>query len=151
MAFIDRIVEYPGRYKLIDDEGNVLGVYTLERQEGEVSEEGTPLNATNLNTNINSLITSKMNGINIDANSNVKVRNIQSGSVSIKASAKSVASKTVTFPIRFTSAPKISVTPASSSPQSVHVSIASVTTTSFQIKLYRTSKGTTTVHWVAVL
>lgn len=50
MAFTDRIVEYPGRYKLTDvGTGDELGTFDLERAEGEVTEPGTLLNANNLN------------------------------------------------------------------------------------------------------
>lgn len=50
MAFVDRIVEYPGRYKLtVAGTGDVLGTFDLERAEGEITEPGTLLNANNLN------------------------------------------------------------------------------------------------------
>lgn len=51
MAFIDRVVEYPGRYTLTNvDTGTVLGTFDLVRAEGEVYTDGTLLNANNLNT-----------------------------------------------------------------------------------------------------
>ena len=50
MAFIDRIVEHPGRYILTNvDTGTVLGTFDLVRAEGEEYEPGTLLNANNLN------------------------------------------------------------------------------------------------------
>ena len=50
MAFIDRIVEHPGRYTLTNvDTGTVLGTFDLVRAEGEEYEAGTLLNANNLN------------------------------------------------------------------------------------------------------
>ena len=50
MAFIDRIVEYPGRYTLTNvDTGTVLGTFDLVRAEGDVYTDGTLLNANNLN------------------------------------------------------------------------------------------------------
>lgn len=52
MAFVDRIVEYPNRYNLIDGNGDTFGTYTLERAEGEITEAGTLLNAANLNSGI---------------------------------------------------------------------------------------------------
>ena len=48
MAFADREVQYPGRVKLTPVSGTA-NVYDMERQEGEVYEEGTILNAENLN------------------------------------------------------------------------------------------------------
>lgn len=51
MAFIDRVVENPGRYTLTNaDTGVVLGVFDIARAEGEVYDPGTLLNANNLNT-----------------------------------------------------------------------------------------------------
>jgi hypothetical protein len=52
MAFTDRQVEYPNRFYLTDENGNQTGPFTLTRAEGEVIEEGTPLSAENLNTEI---------------------------------------------------------------------------------------------------
>lgn len=50
MAFIDRVVDHPGRYKLINvDTREELGVFDLERDEGNIYEPGTLLNANNLN------------------------------------------------------------------------------------------------------
>ena len=51
MAFIDRVVENPGRYILTNaDSGVVLGTFDLIRAEGEIYTTGTLLNALNLNT-----------------------------------------------------------------------------------------------------
>lgn len=51
MAFIDRVVEHPGRYILTNaDSGVVLGTFDLVRSEGEEYTPGTLLNALNLNT-----------------------------------------------------------------------------------------------------
>ena len=49
MAFVDRIVEHPGRFRLtqVDDD-----VFDLTREEGEVTEAGTPLDAEHLNGEI---------------------------------------------------------------------------------------------------
>ena len=53
MSFTDRIVEHPGRYMLTDVSTNeVLGTFDLVRAEGTVTEEGTPLTAANLNTEV---------------------------------------------------------------------------------------------------
>lgn len=51
MAFIDRIVEHPGRYILTNATTGVeLGTFDLVRAEGDVYTDGTLLNANNLNT-----------------------------------------------------------------------------------------------------
>ena len=51
MKFIDREVEFPNRIKLkevrIEQDGTV---YDIEREEGDITTSGTPLNAANLNT-----------------------------------------------------------------------------------------------------
>lgn len=50
MAFVDRIVDYPGRFILKDaNSGTVFGTYDLVRDEGTIHEPGTLLNANNLN------------------------------------------------------------------------------------------------------
>ena len=50
MAFVDRVVDYPGRYILKDaNSGTVFGTYDLVRDEGTIHEPGTLLNANNLN------------------------------------------------------------------------------------------------------
>lgn len=55
MEFKDRSVQHPGRIKLTRVAGDV---YDLERAEGLVEEEGTPINAATLNQ-----MTSQMDGI----------------------------------------------------------------------------------------
>lgn len=51
ITFVDRIAEHPARRKLSTiDTAQVFGVYDVERDEGTVSQEGTPLNATTFNT-----------------------------------------------------------------------------------------------------
>lgn len=52
MAFTDRVVQYPNRYILEDEDGNQTGPYTLIRDEGEVTEAGTLLNAEGLTENV---------------------------------------------------------------------------------------------------
>ena len=92
MAFTDRQVEYPNRFYLTDENGNQTGPFTLTRAEGEVIEEGTPLSAENLNTEISeaaasaaSAATAKFNSaFTIDSSNNVGFRNLQSGTVVVK-------------------------------------------------------------------
>ena len=57
--FVDRVVEHPGRYTLTDTGGSVLGTYDLSRDEGTITEAGTPLNAANMN-----LVVDEVNDIN---------------------------------------------------------------------------------------
>lgn len=48
IIFNDRLVQYPNRVKLVPVSGQD-GVYDVSRAEGSVQQEGTPLNAENLN------------------------------------------------------------------------------------------------------
>ena len=51
MAFEDRVVEHPNRWKLINpNDGTDFSVWDMERDEGVVTQEGTPLNAAAFNT-----------------------------------------------------------------------------------------------------
>lgn len=51
MPFEDRLVEYPNRYTMTDASGNTSTVY-LDPDPGEVTQEGTMLNAETLNAEI---------------------------------------------------------------------------------------------------
>lgn len=62
MAWTDRVTEFPNRFRL--EEIDALNkIYDLIRAEGEVSVEGTPLNAQNLTAETNELILRKLNTI----------------------------------------------------------------------------------------
>lgn len=64
-TFTDRVVEHPGRYTLTDTGGAELGTYDLSRDEGTVTEAGTPLNAAHLNPVINEIndINDRLDGL----------------------------------------------------------------------------------------
>lgn len=47
--FVDRLVEFPGRIKLTDVSSGTEQVVDVTREEGNIIEEGTLLNASNLN------------------------------------------------------------------------------------------------------
>ena len=152
MAFVDRVVEHPGRVTLTPT-GNT-NEYDMTRSEGTVTEEGTPLNATNLNTIIQEMIDNALapysSALDVDANGNVHFRNLQSGSVRMKmTAARATVTATVTFPRAFTTLPKIVVTPLTASPSACSVSVSNVSTTGFTVYFYRTTKTDTTVYWHA--
>ncbi len=151
MALKNRLVEYPNRYILRDEAGNETGPYYLIRDEGEVEEPGTPLNAENIAAEIKDVVDSALEPFTIDNNGNVSVKNIQRGKATIQGKAKAVTSKEVKFPKAFTKVPTVVVTPATTIPQSVHASVYNVTTTGFTLHLYRKTKATNTVHWVAMV
>jgi hypothetical protein len=152
MAFTDRVVEYPGRVVLTPT-GNA-NEYDMTRSEGTVTEEGTALNATNLNTIIQDMIDNAIapysSALDVDANGNVHFRNLQSGSVQMKVNtAKTTVTATVTFPRAFTKLPKIVVTPLTASPAACSVSVSNVSTTGFTVYFYRTTATNTYVYWIA--
>lgn len=99
--FVDRDVQYPGRVT-ITGEGDgfaqaiVLGEMlqitpasggvdaTITRNEGIVTEEGTPLNATNLNSGINQMIAAALKAnvamLTMSANSSKALTDVPAGS-----------------------------------------------------------------------
>lgn len=151
MALTNRLVEHPGRVLLtpVDGEENT---YDLTRAEGEVIEEGSPLDADTLNTEISDQIGAATAGISTDANNNIQFRNLQSGAATLKTknNAKKTVKKTVTFKTAYTKKPSIVVTPCSTAPGALQVSVSGVTYTGFTIYCYRTSGTTdTVVNWIA--
>lgn len=153
MAFVNRVVEHPGRV-VLDPVSGETNTYDMTRAEGEVTEEGTPLNAENLNSVISEMISDAIaeisNALDIDENGNVKFRNLQSGIAKVKVSAANITSSVnVTFPQAFTKVPKVAVTPVSSVPGKVSVGVGNRTTTGFTIFLYRTNAVDTNVTWIA--
>jgi hypothetical protein len=158
MAFTDRQVEYPNRFYLTDENGNQTGPFTLTRAEGEVIEEGTPLTAENLNTEISETANSAAaaavatfnSAFTIDSSNNVGFRNLQSGTVVVKVKkAKTTYKAAVKFPKAFTKRPNVIACPWSGAPAACQVSVSDVTTTGFNVYFYRTTKADTTVFWMA--
>ncbi len=149
MAFIDRIVEYPNRYLLEDTGGTQTGPYTLIRDEGTIYDEGTPLNAANLNGEISNALSN----FDIDNSGNVHVRNVQCGLASEAVGANATISMNITFSPAFTGVPYVNVTPLTSSPTAWTVSVASITTTGCTIwlKNNNASSYTAKVNWIAML
>lgn len=152
MAFVDRVVEYPGRVTLTAT-GNP-DEYDVTRSEGTVTEEGTPLTATNLNTIIQDMIDSALapysGALDIDANGNVHFRNLQSGNALLKVpTAKTTVTLNVTFPRPFTKVPKVVASPQSAGPSLMSTSVGNITTTGFNIYFYRTTAVDTNIFWIA--
>lgn len=60
MAFQDRIVQYPGRVTLTpamdENQAVIPDTFDVTRAEGTITRAGTPLNAANLNTEINATV-----------------------------------------------------------------------------------------------
>ena len=152
MAFEDRIVEHPGRVVLtpVTGETNTYDTdYTTA--EGEVTQEGTLLNADSMNAAVQDLIDSSMNGISLSTGGTLSVRNIQSGSETFSnPTANSVVTKSITFLTSFENVPVVVVTPNTGAPQNCHVGVTNITTTGFTLNFYRTTSVTTAIKWIAV-
>jgi hypothetical protein len=163
MAFIDRVVEHPGRFTLTNSEtGEVLGTFDLTRAEGTITTEGTQLNAANLNSelqsvitevneNVSDAVTTALSPFTIDSSQNVKVRNLQRGSARVDAKKNKVVTKHVNFPKAFSSVPSVAITPITAAPNLVSFSVKSVTTKGFDLCLYRSSDTDTSFYWIATL
>lgn len=151
MAFVNRITEHPNRVKLIPIEGGEPNIYDVVRYEGEVEEEGTPLNAENLNGEMENTIKVAMNGINIDSSNNVHFRNLQQGKAVVKTKTKKAVKKKITFSRAFTKVPIVVATPVTVVPQKVELGVTEITTTGFTIVIYRTNDTATDVNWIAVI
>lgn len=156
MAFVDRVVQYPGRIKLTDtSDSSVLGVFDVERAEGNVVVEGSPLNANTLNAEVaniaSGLVSDLTDAITVDANDNVTFRNLQAGTATVKITvAKTTVSVNVTFNQAFTKVPIVVCTPYATSPVGTTWSVANITTTGFTIYCYRTTVANVGFRWIAV-
>lgn len=150
MAFTDRVVQYPNRYLLEDTGGTQTGPYTLIRDEGTITDAGTPLNATNLNAEIAAAINSALAAFTIDANNNVSYKNLQTGRVNTSVSAKTTKSVTVTFTQAYDNVPNVVVTPISTDPTQVHATVSGISTTGFTMNIYATVARTCNVNWIAL-
>lgn len=147
MAFVDRVVQYPGRVKLTPVSGQT-NVYDMTRNEGTVTTAGTPLNAANLNSNMQTIAESAAAA---PAAKVAYISSIQRGKATItQTAAKTTVSATVTFPHAFAGVPSVSIVPVGTAPANISVSVSAVSTTSFKIYVYRTNKVNTTVYWTAI-
>ena len=83
MAFVDRIVEHPGRIRLtmVDDD-----VYDVTREEGTVTEAGTPLNAANLNAELADAVISRFTTATVSKDNISITTGATSGTVNVDAS-----------------------------------------------------------------
>ncbi len=152
MAFVDRVVQYPNRYDLVDTDGNNgfsvqgetlvinTGPYTLTRNEGTVTEAGTLLNALNLTDNVDEIATS----------------HFDSGKTAgIEVAAGGYADITITFNTAFASAPNVVATFSYASQQgrfgSCNVAVHDVTATGCVIRISNGDSGVRTpaVEWIA--
>ena len=153
MAFVDRVVEHPNRWKLtnVDDPTDVK-IYDVTREEGEITNPGTPLNAENLNSEIQAAAAAGLAALDIDATGNVRVQNIQCGAAKVTVKkANTSYTKAVTFAQAFSAVPRVVATPLSAGPEKVNLSVRDITTTGFSIYLNRTTATNTSVNWIAMI
>lgn len=153
MAFEDRLVEHPGRVVLTPVEGET-NTYDADytSAEGEVTQEGTMLNADEMNSAVQDLIDSAMNAFTISDNGTVRVRNIQAGVVSITpTAANTTTSKAFTFAETFENVPVVVVLPRSRAPQEITTyAVHDISTSGFTLYMRRTNKTQTQFMYLAV-
>jgi len=158
--------EYQGFSLSVGENRSGLSVQSYVSYEGEEEVE-TEVNGTDVYL---SALNIRMSGkqITIDAtygeeeqkywgdiylNGNVYVNNrpleLESGRVTVTASAATAGSVHIDFGTAFTSTPAITVTPHISAPQNAHVGVANTSTTGFDLTYWRSSAGTMTVSWIA--
>ena len=153
MAFVDRVVEHPNRWKLVNvDDPTDVKIYDVTREEGEVTNPGTPLNAESLNGEIQAAAAAGLADFDIDETGNVRVQNIQCGAAKVTVmKANTTYTKSVTFAQPFTAVPRVVATAVSAAPEKVNVSVKDVTTTGFSLYMNRTTATNTTVNWIAMI
>lgn len=153
MAFVDRVVEHPNRWTLTNiNDAEDVKTYDVVRDEGTVTNDGTPINAENLNGEINYVVENAMTPLNIDDSNNVRVRNVQCGVTQVVVPEANVTYvKTVTFPQAFDSVPSVVATPLTSVPQRVDLGVRDRTTTGFSIFLQRDTNVNTGICWIAMV
>ena len=140
MAFTDRIVEHPGRVKLTAVSGQT-DTYDMTRAEGTVTEEGTPLNAANLNAEISAMISAAVSEI---------ADSMQSGRVRVTVPTAGVTRTVeVTFAKPFLNVPNVVATPITGGPQVCSWAVNNITTTGFTLVFNRTTATDTTLCWFA--
>lgn len=154
MAFLDRLVQYPNRYTMTDSSGNTSTIF-LEPSPGEVTQEGTLLNAENLNQGIKDIAV-EATGASADSAGNAQLNNLQCGSVVALSKGKGgkTVSVNVTFPKAFSATPIVMATPVTSRPDGVRASVKNASPTGCTIYLYRSTavgNSNTTVAWIATL
>lgn len=153
MALEDRVVEHPNRWTLTNVENATdVKTYDVTRAEGEITNPGTPLNAENLTREIQGAVAAEMAALDIDANNNVRMRNIQCGQAKVTVKkANTTYTKSVTFPQAFTAVPRVVATALTSVPEKVNLSVKDVSTTGFSLYMNRTSATNTSVCWIAMI
>jgi hypothetical protein len=153
MAFEDRLVEHPGRVVLTPVAG-ATDTYDVDytSAEGEVTQEGTLLNADSMNSAVQDLIDSAMDAFTISDNGTVRVKNIQIGVVSITpTAANTTTSKAFTFTEAFENVPVVMVLPRSRAPQEITTyAVHDISTTGFTLYMRRTNRTQTQFMYLAV-
>lgn len=145
--FENRIVEFPGRIKLRDGTGTETGPFTVVRDEGEVTEEGTAISAENLNSEITAQATAVAEGL-----ISTTVPEIRSGTETVRVRSKKTGVKKISFKKAFSKIPDIAAVVVTSDPKAFRISVSGISTTSFTIHASNPKSSTATIRvsWIAV-
>lgn len=151
--FRDRITEHPGRIKLIAVE-NEENTYDVQRAEGTVAVEGTPLTADNLNNEIAAEAAARAKDLLADAEETIKgtLPTIKRGRAVIAVKKGKTAKGKISLGTTFKGKPIIVATPITSNPANTRVSILEITTSTVTLCIYNGSKidKKISINWIAI-
>lgn len=146
MSWEDRIVEFPNRVVLTPVPGEV-NTYDMTYEEGEVEQEGTLLNAENMENETKELIEAAITG-------DIAPANIKAGRYYFKGKrAKNTTfNATIKFDKPFSKIPTVTATPQTTVPHNRQVGVSAVTTAGFTLYCHTVTALTDgiTVHWQAI-
>lgn len=155
MAFTNREVEHPGRYKLTNaSTGAELGTFDLTREEGTVITEGTPLNADNLNNEIQTQadVIAQRRADAAAAGVISQIPTIKRGTAAITVGKKKTGTLTIKYGTTFPGNPHVVLTPLTGSASIIHATVKSRNTTSFTAAVYNGGSKSYKVYfsWIAI-
>ncbi|MCI7327113.1 MAG: hypothetical protein SOR91_10010 [Hornefia butyriciproducens] len=155
MAFTNREVEHPGRYKLTNaSTGAELGTFDLTREEGAVITEGTPLNADNLNNEIQTqaAVIAEVKASAAEAAAVAQIPAIRRGTTSLTVDKKKTGTVTIKYGTTFPGNPHVVLTPLTGSPSVIRGTVKTRTTTSFTAAIYNGTSKKVKIwfSWIAI-
>lgn len=152
MAFENKVTQYPNRVRLTLVEGTE-DVYEMDFSDvqGEVEQEGTQLEADEMNQAVQDLIDSSMEGIDVGTNGVIKLSNIRVGKVTFTPSGTNRATTVnVKWSEPLPTVPQVVVTGVTSVPNVAQFGVQNITVNGFQAVMYRTTKVNTSACWIAI-
>jgi len=146
MSWEDRIVEFPNRVVLTPVAG-MTNTYDMTYAEGEVEQEGTLINAANMEAETNALIEAAITG-------DIAPANIKAGMYNFKGrrTAGSNYSAQITFDQPFSKVPKVVATVHTAVPNNRKTGVTAITTSGFTLNVHTTTTVTDgiQVDWIAI-